>query len=152
MYKKILVVVDDSPQSKVAIEQGIETACAHHANILFFGALSNQDAMVTDIFGAGTVVADAETARRSREQLQDILATACADAEERGVHSFRVMAPSYADTEGVVDAATRYHCDLIVVGAENRNALMRLLSGSLVPGLITASSVPVLVCKDAVTS
>ena len=42
-------------------------------------------------------------------------------------------------------AAVRHHCDLIVVATEGRNAVMRILSGSVLPGLITAATVPVLV-------
>ena len=39
----------------------------------------------------------------------------------------------------------RHHCDLIVVATEGRNAVMRILLGSVLPGLITAATVPVLV-------
>lgn len=39
-------------------------------------------------------------------------------------------------------------CDLIVAAHEGHNALLQLLSGSLLPGLVTAAAVPVLVCRD----
>lgn len=39
-------------------------------------------------------------------------------------------------------------CDLIVLGHRGSNAVMRLLTGSLVPGLITAATIPVLICRE----
>jgi nucleotide-binding universal stress UspA family protein len=39
-------------------------------------------------------------------------------------------------------------CRLIVVASEGRNAVTRLLAGSLAPRLITAAETPVLICRD----
>jgi len=36
-----------------------------------------------------------------------------------------------------------------VAASDGRNALLRLLTGNIIPGLITASPVPVLVVKEA---
>ena len=47
----------------------------------------------------------------------------------------------------IVGAARKRRCDLIVVAADGHNAFVRLVTGSLVSGLITRSSLPVLVCK-----
>ena len=51
------------------------------------------------------------------------------------------------DARVIVEAARKRRCDLIVVASEGRNALLRLLTGSVIPGVITASPVPVMVCK-----
>ena len=44
--------------------------------------------------------------------------------------------------------AADLQCDLIVVASTGSNAVMRLLTGSVIPGLITHSRVPVLVCRQ----
>lgn len=49
-------------------------------------------------------------------------------------------------------AAENKHCDLIVVGTEGKNAMLRILNGSIVPKLISVASVPVLVCRDTGSS
>jgi fructose/tagatose bisphosphate aldolase len=51
------------------------------------------------------------------------------------------------DAKAIVTAAQKRRCDLIVVGSEGRNAVLRLMMGSVIPGLITAAPVPVLICK-----
>jgi hypothetical protein len=57
--------------------------------------------------------------------------------------------PAGIAAKDIAGMAVDEACDLIVVGHRGRNAVMRLLSGSLVPGLITAAAIPVLICRDA---
>jgi hypothetical protein len=47
----------------------------------------------------------------------------------------------------VADVAEKRRCELIVVGSDSRNALVRLISRSIIPGLISSAKVPVLVCQ-----
>lgn len=101
---------------------------------------------VPDAFG----VTSKDFERDTREKGSQLLARASSLATLEGVQSFRAMGFSEDDSKCVADAAVLHHCDLIVVGTEGRNALVRLLTGSIVPGLITAASVPVMVCKDSV--
>lgn len=147
MCKKILVVVDDNAPSQSAVRLGIEMAQAHRAALLLFHVLPKFEVMgldVLDSFGASSQ----EFESKAREKGAFLLASACALAESEGVQSFRAMGCAEDDAKCVADAAASHHCDLIVVGTEGRNALVRLLTGSIVPGLITAASVPVIVCKD----
>ena len=72
------------------------------------------------------------------------------EAEVAGVMSNRSMSSGTDDALSIADAAVRHRCDLIVVATEGRNAVMRILTGSVLPGLITAATaatVPVLVCR-----
>jgi nucleotide-binding universal stress UspA family protein len=69
-------------------------------------------------------------------------------AQSMGVASCAVVGDGEDDARGIIDAARERDCDVIVVACEGRNALVRLLNGSVVPGLISASPVPVLVCRD----
>jgi nucleotide-binding universal stress UspA family protein len=133
MYKKILVVVDEREISQSAIDQGIALARVHRADILFFYVLPE-----------GT---PEEFQRQSSEQASQRLAAASAQAERAGVHSHRAMGTGTDDAHCVAEAATQRHCDLIVVATEEKNAVVRLLTGSIVPGLISAATVPLLICR-----
>lgn len=148
MCKKILVLVDDSAASESAVQLGIEMAKAHRANLMLFHVLPRFEVLGMDVPGTfGASLPDFE--HETREKATRLLASASALAEVEGVQSFRAMGYAEDDAKCVADAAVLHHCDLIVVGTEGKNALVRLLTGSIVPGLITAASVPVLVCKES---
>ena len=149
MLNKILVVVNDSAASQAAVLVAIRMAQTHRADLMLFHVLPRFEVMgldVPDAFG----VTSSDFDRDTREKGSQLLARASALAELDGVQSFRAMGFAENDAKCVADAAVLHHCDLIVVGTEGRNALVRLLTGSIVPGLITAASVPVMVCKDSV--
>ena len=151
MYKKILVVIEESAASESAVRLGIEMARAHRASLFLFHVLPKFEVMgldVLDSFGASSQ----EFESKAREQASFLLASACALAESEGVQSFRAIGCAEDDAKCVADAAASHHCDLIVVGTEGRNALVRLITGNIVPGLITASSVPVIVCKEVAST
>ena len=150
MYRKILVVVADSSEAQIAVKQGIELASVHGADIFFFYVLPRFDfELFTLDVPSPSTVSPAEFQMQVRKEASDLLAAAILSAETEGVHSFKAMGSGPNDAACVADAARTHKCDLIVVGTESQNAVMRLLTGSIVPGLITLASTPVLVCREA---
>lgn len=147
MVRKILVVVDDRPVTQSAIEQAIEMAQAHRADIFFFGVLPHFDYPAVDMLPVADVRFDTLQARSAAETSR-LMAEASALAEQCGVHSHRATSVAGDLAHAVAEAADKRHCDLIVVGNEDNNAILRLLNGSIVPRLISKSTVPVLVCRD----
>lgn len=147
MYKRIMVVVDDKPSSHVAVEEGTALAAAHDAEVVFLGTLAQYSVPVAE---AGPFVAVAPEAflQAARARTEELLADAMAAAEKAGVMAHAITGDEGDGAHGVVEAAQRRRCDLIVVASEGRNAVVRLLTGSVIPGLITSSPVPVLVCKE----
>lgn len=148
MYKKILVVVNDSAASESAIRESIEMARVHRAALMLFYVLPKTDALSLEVPGS-VGVSSQEFEQKASERASQLLATASALAEYEGVHSFRAMGHADDEAKCVSEAASLHHCDLIVVGHEGQNALVRLLTGSIVPRLITLASVPLLVCKES---
>lgn len=134
MVRKILVVVDDRPSSTAAIRHGIELASAYHASILFFCPVLN-------------MYFQAQLSAKAHGQL----AYARELAKRAGVSSQRAMASGLDSSECVAQAAQMHVCDLIVVGTEGRNAFLRWLNGSMLPGLLSLAKVPVLVCQASAT-
>jgi nucleotide-binding universal stress UspA family protein len=147
MVRKILAVVDARPVSQSAIDQAIEMAQAHRADIFFFGVLPHYDYPAVDLLPVANFPEETLQAKSAIETSR-LLAAASAWAERCGVHSHRATSVAGDIAHAVADAAEKRHCDLIVVGNEDNNAVLRLLNGNIVPGLISKSTVPVLVCKD----
>ncbi len=147
MVRKILVVVDDRPVTQSAIDHAIEMAQTHRADIFFFGVLPHYDYPAVDMLPVADISVEGLQAKAAAEASR-LLAAASAWAERCGVHSHRATAMAGDAAHAVADAAIKRHCDLIVVGNEDHNAVVRLLNGSIVPGLISKATVPVLVCRD----
>lgn len=147
MYRKILVLVDSRKVTQSAIDQGIELAQTHRADILFFCVVPKYEFAPVDMLTGADVSADEFNAKAAAEASR-LLAAASAWAERCGVHNHRAMGYGSDDAHCIANAAVQRHCDLIVVGTEEHNAVVRLLSGSIVPGLISAATVPVLVCRE----
>ncbi|MEY4267044.1 MAG: hypothetical protein RIS90_1579 [Pseudomonadota bacterium] len=147
MVRKILVVVDDRPVTQSAIDHAIEVAQVHRADIFFYCVLPRYDYPVSDMLAVVYVTAETFQAEAAKEAAR-LLAAASAWAERCGVLSHQGTSTAADAAQAVADAAAKRHCDLIVVGTDEQNAVVRLLSGSIVPGLISKATVPVLVCKD----
>ena len=146
MYKRIMVTVDDTPNTDVAVKQGVDMARAHQAEVLFFYVLPRYVLPMVDALPV-TVQSPEEFQREANDSAGKVLHAASAVAEAAGIVSHRAMGSGVDDAHCVADAARIRHCDLIVVASERRNAVMRLITGNIIPGLITHAGVPVLVCQ-----
>lgn len=151
MHRRILVVVDDRVVTQSAIRQAIELAKAVRADIHFFYVLPNPVVVGFDILPVADlshVVFQNEATAHARNMLD----AARELAELAGIQSFCAVGSGTDGAHSVSVAAENKHCDLIVVGTEGKNAMLRILSGSIVPKLISVASVPVLVCRDTGSS
>ncbi len=146
MYDRILIVVDDRAVSRTAVKEGISLARVTGAELLFFTVLPRYVIPVADV---PPIALDSpvEFEREARARAERLLAGAQALATRVHVRNSALVGSGDDDAECIAEMASREQCDAIVVASEGRNAVMRLLTGSVVPGLITASPVPVLVCK-----
>jgi nucleotide-binding universal stress UspA family protein len=147
MYRKLLTAVADHPASRAAIDEAIRLASTERAEILFAHVLHRHLVAVTDMPPVAALAPE-EFAREAANLADRLLAEATAAATAAGVQAHSIAVTAADDADGLCDLAREQACDLIVVGCERGNALTRLLTGSVVPGLITRSPVPVLVCRD----
>ncbi len=152
MFKKILVVVSDHPASMQAIRQGVEVARCNDGEIIFFHLLPNFG-MVPMGMDTVLVPPSLEYEKAARAEASALLRKASSIAEEAGVMSFRSMrcVGASGDAQCITLVAEKRGCQLIVVGTDSRNAVIRLIGGDIVPGLISHAKVPILVChaKDS---
>jgi len=147
MYRRIMVVVDDRPVSQRAVREGIALAKVHGADIEFFTVLPRVAMPIADMPSIVTMAAP-EVEEAMHAAAEELLARIVALAEREGVMARASTGVEEDGVAGIVAVATRRRCELIVAASEGRNAVMRLFVESLIPALITASPVPLLICKQ----
>ena len=146
MYKRVMIVVDKRPVSRAAVDEGLELATVHGATVVFYVAMPLYPMPLADV-PPFVVVPPKEYQEAATEEAERLLSAAAVRATKAGIASRGVKGSGEEPAQGIVDAARRLRCDIIVVASAGRNALLRLLTGSVIPALITASPIPVLVCK-----
>lgn len=152
MYKKILILIDDQPSSLSGVRQGIKLAAAMRSNVQFLYVLPAYSFPVVglhaDALGAYDATSSQLFEKQSREAATATLKWAVETATTFGVQGQRSTAMSSVTAVDIVETAIAKRCGLIVVTSTGKNAVMRLISGSIIPSLITVSKIPVLVCPQ----
>jgi nucleotide-binding universal stress UspA family protein len=142
MYKRILVPIDGSATSNLALDEAIGLAKGRQAGLRVVHVVDtinlNVDSMA-DIAASlresgRRLLRDAEArARRSRVKVETNL----------------LEVQKFADriSNLVVKDAAAWRADVIVMGTHGRRGLNRLLLGSVADGVVRVSSVPVLLIR-----
>ncbi|HVB85498.1 MAG TPA: universal stress protein [Candidatus Dormibacteraeota bacterium] len=140
--KKILIAVDDSPQSKRARELGVELANAIEAEIAFVYVF---DASATPA-GAWGFPADRIRAM-SELQGKRLLDKFLEGLPQKPVSKTEVreFLESGSPAESIVRVAKKWGADLIVMGSRGRGKVKGILLGSVSQDVLSNSPCPVLV-------
>lgn len=150
MFKKIMVLVDEHPPAQAAIHSGIEVAKAHVAKLVYLYVPPAYTFPMVDMPGGGMAAFAAHTTEQFEQQTQAAASTLLKAAEDAahaaGVDCACIMAPGDASADYVVEATATHGCDLVIVAAPGSNAVVRLLTGNIIPGLISRSPIPVMIC------
>ncbi len=145
--KKILVGVDFSAGSEVAIKQALRVArhtgaelCLLHVGVIPEQPVGVPDAMATTAAAYTRIVKDKlaedrEALARMRERVSG-----------QGVEVSQALTDGFADT-AIVRAATEMHADLIVIGTHGRTGIKRFLLGSIAERVVRLASCNVLVAR-----
>jgi nucleotide-binding universal stress UspA family protein len=147
MFKHILIPTDGSPVSAKAVRAGIAFAKQSGAKVTGYHAV---EPVPTHIYGEG-YVADkamvAEFERRRRDAAKKRIAAIARVAHKAGVPFEPLVQVARTPYEGIVDAAQKRRCDLILMSSHGYRGLNRLLLGSVADKVIQLSKVPVLVYR-----
>jgi nucleotide-binding universal stress UspA family protein len=145
MFKHILVPVDGSATSQLAVTKAIGMAKA-------FGA------RVTAIFvidpypftGVGTDFAygQAEYLSAATAEANAAIKDAKALFESSNVDVSTQVVESHTPWRGVVETAEAVQADLIVMGSHGRSGLEKLVLGSVTQAVLSHTKLPVLVVRD----
>lgn len=145
---RILVVLEDSDMHQVARRRGLALAQKLAAGLLFVHVTPSDVAPMVDVSGLVAGSSDM-LAEAIRVQSQRLLASACTVAARAGLKARGMNLPAGATAKDIAQLSLDQGCGLVVVSHRSSNAVMRLLTGNLVPGLITSAVTPVLICREA---
>lgn len=145
MYKHILVAVDGSDTSKLALQEAITLVKEWQAQLRIVHVVEevtlNIDAMyVLDAYQ--------EAMRKTGEE---VLKKAEAIARESGVKAetklLEIETLGHRITDMIVEEAQNWPADLIVLGTHGRRGFNHLLMGSVAEGIVRISPKPVLLIR-----
>ena len=147
MYKHILVAVDGSDTSNLALQEAIRLAKEQQAVLRLVHVVDETPAYMT--MDMPYSIADYQKAMR--EAGQKVLATCAATAHQAGIEVdtqfvvLELLAQRICDA--INEEAKRWPADLIVIGTHGRHGFNHLLLGSVAEGVIRLATKPVLAIR-----
>jgi nucleotide-binding universal stress UspA family protein len=147
MYKQILVPVDGSDTSNLALEEAIKLAKDQQAALRLIHVVDE-----TTVYMVGeTPFPIADYLKVMREAGQKLLSTRAVRAQEAGIKVDTKLVAIESLTQRICDAineeAKRWSADLIVIGTHGRRGFNHLLLGSVAEGVIRLTTKPVLIFR-----
>ena len=144
MYKHILVAVDGSDTSNLALQDAIKLAKEQQASLRLVHVFDVTPAYV--VAEMPYPVSDYHSAMR--EAGQKVLATCAETARQAGIEVDTKLAILEIFTQRICDPiieeAKRWPADLIVIGTHGRHGFNHLILGSVAEGVIRFATKPVL--------
>jgi nucleotide-binding universal stress UspA family protein len=147
MFKHILIPTDGSATAAKAVERGVELARQLGARVTGYHACEPVPARV---YGEGYIIGPrdlAQSAGHARETGEKFVAQIAAAARAAGVPFEQVVVEAEAAYRGIIDAATRQHCDAIFMASHGRSGIAELVLGSVTHQVLAHSKIPVLVYR-----
>jgi nucleotide-binding universal stress UspA family protein len=148
MYKHLLIPTDGSRLSDKAVKEGIALAKQLGARLTLYYAVPDYP---EPIYFESAMMAPYVQPEQYRAQAErygaKVLAKAGAKVAAAGVKALSYTSLANVPWEGIIAAATRKRCDLIVMASHGRRGVSGFLLGSETQKVLTHSKVPVLVVR-----
>jgi nucleotide-binding universal stress UspA family protein len=147
MYKQILVSVDGSDTSNLALKEAIKLAKEQQASLRLIHVVDE----TTVYMMVETPYPIADYLKMVREAGQKVLSTCAKTAQEARIKVDTKLVVIESLTQRICDAvneeAKRWPADLIVIGTHGRRGFNHLLLGSVAEGVIRLATKPVLIFR-----
>ena len=147
MYRRILVAIDGSETSDLALREAISLAKDQKAMLRLVHVVDVSPAYMT----VETPYPFAEYQKALQEGGQKILASCAAKASKAGVDADSKLITFEMSGERIYDAieeqSKQWPADLIVIGTHGRRGGRHLMLGSVAEGLIRVATKPVLLIR-----
>lgn len=148
MFKKILIPTDGSALSAQSANAGITFARSVGAEIVALYVTQPFAATIGfDGMAAAYAISDEDYDKASADQANKYLQAITDRAEVAGVKATSHAVSNFNISDGIVQAVSDYHCDLIFIGSHGRSGLSRLLLGSVTTKVLSTTHAPVLVYR-----
>ena len=147
MYKHVLVAVDGSDTSNLALQESIKLAKEQQAALRLVHVVDETPTYMT----MDTAFALGDFQKAIREAGQKVLATCAATARQAGVEvdTKFIVLQTQRICDAIIEEAKRWPADLIVIGTHGRHGFNHLLLGSVAEGVIRLATSPVLVIRGS---
>lgn len=146
MYKRILVAIDGSQTSNIALDEAIRIA-RESQGVLHLVHVFNPVVFSTD----GEFYAYPDLLEALRHGAEAVLNDAVARAKLAGIVCDEKLLDTgvggYRIPEMISDEAKNWLADVIVIGTHGRQGVHRLLIGSVAEGVVRTATVPVLLLR-----
>lgn len=147
MYKHVLVAVDGSDTSNLALQEAMKLAKEQQAALRLVHVVDETPTYMT----MDTAFALGDFQKAMREAGQKMLATCAAKARQAGVEvdTKFIVLQTQRICDAIIEEAKRWPADLIVIGTHGRHGFNHLLLGSVAEGVIRLATSPVLVIRGS---
>jgi nucleotide-binding universal stress UspA family protein len=144
MFNRILVAVDASETSDLALQAAIRLASEQHASLRIVHVIdtTNINNMGTEYLDLSSMLEGLVKNGESILGKAETTATAAGVAVETNLIQIETM--NQHVSEAIANEAEAWPADLIVIGTHGRRGLTRLLLGSVAEGTARLASKPVL--------
>ena len=156
MYKRILVAIDGSDTSDLALREAIGLAKDQNAMLRLVHVVDGTPPayIATDASSAVALHFPlAEYQKALKESGEKLLKTRATTAREAGVNvNTKLITVGMVGEriyEAIEEQSKQWPANLIVVGTEGRRGFQRLMIGSVAEGLVRISTKPVLLIRGA---
>ncbi|QRM53220.1 universal stress protein [Sinorhizobium sp. BG8] len=145
MYKHILIPIDGSNLSAMAVEQGLALAKQVGARVTFMMVIEPFHILTADSDQLGSTRDVYEA--HAHSVAAGHLASAAEKARALGVDCVTLQVDANEAYRAIIDTAGAKGCDLIAMASHGRRGIDALLLGSVTTKVLTHSKVPVLVYR-----
>jgi nucleotide-binding universal stress UspA family protein len=146
MYRRILVAVDGSHTSELALQEAIRLTKAFSAKLRIVHAVDTVNLNIE-----GDFIDPNEVWSAMRQGGEAILAKALSNARETGIDAesklIEIDTLGHRIPEMIAAEAEAWPADLIVICTHGRSGLSRLFLGSVAEGVIRVATKPVLLIR-----
>ena len=144
LYQHILVPIDGSETSMVAMKEAIKIGKALNSKITVVQVMA-LDPIIADLYvKAGQTN---ELIERTRTYLLDILEQAKQQFLQEGLSVETKLLEGFVVHEEIIQAAQELNADLIVMGSHGRTGVRKLVLGSVAQKVLGESHIPVLIVR-----
>ena len=145
MFKHILVPVDGSPTSQLAIDKAIGLAKAFGSTV---AAIYVVDPYPFTGVGTDYAYGQAQYLAAATSEASEALKVAKVAFDAAGVPVTTTVVEGHAVYRGILQSAESGGADLIVMGSHGRRGLEKLVLGSVTQRVLSNAHLPVLVVRD----
>jgi nucleotide-binding universal stress UspA family protein len=146
MYNRILVAVDGSETSNLALKEAIKLANDQHAALRFVHVVDVS--LIYIDLGAPYVLEYQKALQATGQKVIDDCSAIVRDAGiEFDTTSIVVDMIGQHVYDAIEEEAKRWQADLIVIGTHGRRGIRRFLLGSIAEGVARVTSKPVLLIR-----